>query len=188
MNDNPSVLLLIDIQRGMDFVDYYGGERNNPYAEENAAKILRHWRTKAWPIYHIRHSSQLKDSPLHASHEGFAFKPETAPVAGEPIITKDVNSCFIGTDLFSQLKSKGYQSVIMVGLTTNHCISTSARMGANLGLDITVISDATAAFRQVGAYGEVFSADTVHRVSLANLNNEFAKVISTDELIDQVSS
>lgn len=188
MNDNPVALLLIDIQRGLDFVDYYGGERNNPYAEENAGKILHHWRSQDWPIYHIRHSSQHEDSPLHASHEGYEFKLETVPIPGEPIVTKDVNSCFIGTDLLDKLKQKRIQSLIMVGLTTNHCISSSARMAANLGFDVTVISDATAAFRQVGADGTGFSAETVHQVSLANLNEEFAKVINTAELIQQVSS
>ena len=186
MNDNPTALLLIDIQYGMDFVDYYGGERNNPLAEQKCAEILSHWRTKAWPIYHIRHSSQHPDSPLHQSHEGFAFKSETAPIKGEPIITKDVNSCFIGTDLTNQLKLAGINSLVMVGLTTNHCISTSVRMGSNLGFEITVISDATAAFKQMGADGQEFSAETVHQVSLANLNGEFARVITTEDLLQEV--
>jgi len=183
MNDNLRALLLIDIQKGMDFVDYYGGERNNPNAEQNAAKILEHWRSKAWPVYHVRHSSQNQDSPLHATHEGFDFKPETAPIPGEPIVTKNVNSCFIGTDLMDKLKIKGLLSIVMVGLTTNHCISTSARMGANLGFKVTVVSDATAAFRQVGVDGTEFSAETTHQVSLANLNGEFATILSSDELI-----
>ena len=182
MNDKTSALLVIDIQIGMDFVDYYGGERNNPDAEQHASKILEQWRSNGWPIYHVRHSSKHSDSPLHASHEGFAFKPETAPIKDEPIITKDVNSCFIGTDLMIQLKEKGINSVVMVGLTTNHCISTSARMGSNLGLEVAVISDATAAFQQVGIDNQEFSAEMVHQISLANLNGEFAKVMTTNEL------
>jgi len=183
MNDKLTALLVIDIQLGMDFVDYYGGERNNPDAEQHASKVLEHWRANGWPIYHVRHSSQQEDSPLHSSHEGFDFKPETAPMSGEAIITKNVNSCFIGTDLLDELKERGINSVVMVGLTTNHCISTSTRMGSNLGLEVTVISDATAAFRQVGVDNKEFSAEMVHQVSLANLNGEFAKVMTTDELI-----
>ena len=182
MTNKISALLVIDIQIGMDFVDYYGGERNNPDAEQHASKILEHWRSNGWPIYHVRHSSQHSDSPLHASHEGFAFKPETAPINTETVITKDVNSCFIGTDLMTQLIEKGINSVVMVGLTTNHCISTSARMGSNLGLEVAVISDATAAFRQVGIDNQEFSAEMVHQISLANLNGEFAKVMTTNEL------
>ena len=99
---NPA-LLLIDIQKGLDVEEFYGGGRNNPFAENNAAQILTRWRKLELPIFHIRHSSQNPNSPLHKSHLGFEIKDEVKPDNNEPVITKDVNSAFIGTDLKERL-------------------------------------------------------------------------------------
>ena len=41
--DRPA-LLLVDIQKGFDNIEYWGGQRNNPDAEENAGELLRLWR------------------------------------------------------------------------------------------------------------------------------------------------
>ena len=75
---------------------------------------------------------------------GFDFKPEAQPLDGEPVITKDVNSAFIGTDLEARLREQGVEAVALVGLTTDHCVSTTARMAANLGFETWVLGDAMA--------------------------------------------
>lgn len=41
-----SALILIDIQKGFDNVEYLGGQRNNPNAENNAGELLEVWRKK----------------------------------------------------------------------------------------------------------------------------------------------
>ena len=107
------------------------------------------------------------------------LKGEVKPIGGEPVIEKDVNSAFIGTDLKERLESKGIKDLVIVGLTTNHCVSTSTRMAGNLGFHVLLISDATATFDLVGISGELFDAETIHQTALASLNNEFAKVINT---------
>jgi nicotinamidase-related amidase len=56
-------------------------------------------------------------------------------------------------------------------------------MAGNLGYHTYVVSDATATFDTLGPDGENFGADLVHRVCLANLQGEFAKVMDTDSLI-----
>lgn len=176
-------LLLVDIQKGLDDWEFYGGNRNNPYAEENAATILERFRELKWPIYHVRHSSTNPDSPLHATKPGFQIKDEVKPIAEEPIITKNVNSAFIGTDLESTLKNDAIDTLIIVGLTTNHCISTTTRMAANLGLNTYLILDATATFDRKGLNGELFEAELIHQTCLANLNEEFAEILDTSTLL-----
>ena len=180
---NAPALLLIDIQKGFDNVEYYGGERNNPQAEENARLILEFWRKNRWPLFHIRHDSVNQRSPLAFGQVGNAHKDEVKPLPGEPVITKNVNSAFIGTDLKERLDALGIRNLVIVGLTTQHCVSTTARMAGNFGYDTIVVSDATAAFRAKGINGEVFPAEMVHEVSLATLNGEFAEVISSEEVL-----
>ncbi len=138
------------------------------------------------PIFHIVHSSQNPISRLHESHPGFEIKDEVKPINGEPVIKKVVNSAFIGTDLKERLDNQGIKKLVIIGLTTNHCVSTTTRMAGNFGFDTLLISDATATFNRIGINGETFSSEIIHQTTLANLNNEFAKVIDTKELLELV--
>ncbi len=180
--DKPA-LLLIDIQKGMDELDYFGGRRNNPNAEENALRLLTFWRQKGLPIFHIKHNSTSPDSPLVKGKIGNEFKDITQPLSDEPILEKNVNSAFIGTDLKERLDQQSIKKVVIVGLTTEHCISTSTRMAGNLGFDVFLISDATAAFDKVGPNGKKFPAELVHELELANLHQEFAQVMTVEALL-----
>lgn len=186
LKSKKTALLLIDIQYGLDDWDFYGGNRNNPQAEENASKLLHQWRVLKLPIFHVKHSSLNPESPLHASKAGFAIKKKVLPTAEEPIIVKNVNSAFIGTDLEVQLKALEISTLVIVGLTTNHCISTSVRMAANLGFETYLIGDATATFDRTGVKGEKFDSELIHQTTLASLNEEFATVMDTNQLLSSL--
>nr|WP_299386915.1 cysteine hydrolase family protein [Allomuricauda sp.] len=181
-----TALLLIDIQQGLQALDYYGEERNNPEAEANCGKILDTFRKKEYPIFHVQHCSTNPASPLHPSKPGNEFHPLVKPQESEPIFQKTVNSAFIGTDLENKLKSNGITKLVIVGLTTEHCVSTSTRMAANLGFKVTLISDATAAFNKEGINGEKYSAELTHQIELANLKEEFATIQDTHTLLQEL--
>ncbi|WP_422092068.1 cysteine hydrolase family protein [Tenacibaculum ovolyticum] len=176
-------LILIDIQKGFDEEEHWGGNRNNKKAEQNCKKILDIWRALKQPVFHIVHSSQDPASKLHESNKGYEIKDLVKPIEGEPVIKKNVNSAFIGTDLKERLDNQEIKKLVIVGLTTNHCVSTSTRMAGNYGYDVYLISDATATFDRVGVNGEVFPAEIIHQTTLANLHKEFATVINTEEVI-----
>jgi nicotinamidase-related amidase len=180
-SDKPA-LILIDIQKGFDDIAYWGGERNNPDAEHNAGKLLEIWRNNQLPIYHIKHCSTNPASLLNELNEGNEFKEIVKPIPGETIIKKNVNSAFIGTDLKQQLDEQKIHSLVMVGLTTDHCVSTTTRMAGNFGFETFVVSDATATFNKKGIDGQNYSAALIHETALASLNGEFATVITTESL------
>ena len=118
-------LILIDVQEGLD--DPRLGKRNNPAAERNMARLLAEWRRRSWPIFHIQHLSTEPDSPLRPELPGFRIKRIVAPQGQEPVIQKRVNSAFIGTDLQGRLTEAGIHSLVLAGLTTDHCVSSTAR-------------------------------------------------------------
>jgi nicotinamidase-related amidase len=177
----PTTLLVVDLQQGFDAPAW--GRRNNPHLEQRASELLRAWRGTGRPIVHVRHMSTDPRSPLRPGQAGNEFKPETAPVAGEAVIEKRVNSAFIGTSLETDLRRAGCRGLVIVGLTTNHCVSTTARMAGNLGFATWVVSDATATFDRVGPDGLVHHAEHVHEMSLSDLHGEFATVVDTAAVV-----
>jgi len=182
LNEYPA-LILIDIQKGFEDVDYWGGERNNPEAEKYASTLLHLWRKHSLPVFHIKHCSSNPNSRLAEGNPGNDFNDLVLPLAGEPIIRKNVNSAFIGTDLKQQLDKLGINKLVIAGLTTDQCVSTSVRMAGNYGFDTYVVYDATATFNKTGFNGEAYSAQTIHDTALASLSGEFATIIKTNELI-----
>ena len=180
-------LVLIDVQKGFDDSEYWGGGRNNPDAEKVCAQLLTKFRQLQLPVYHIRHASTLPQSLLHPSHRGFAFHDCVLPIEDEIVITKHVNSGFIGTDLHEKLTADGINTLVIAGLTTDHCVSTTTRMAGNLGYNVYLISDATATFDKVGINGEKFEAELIHQTALASLNGEFATVINSNQLLNSLT-
>lgn len=186
LRDSKPALLLIDIQKGFLDEKYWGGRRNNKDAEETSGIILKKWRELNLPIFHIRHSSVNPQSNLHESDPGFQFNDHVLPLDDEPVITKNVNSAFIGTDLKERIDRLGIDTLVIVGITTNHCVSTTTRMAGNFGYKTYIISDATAAFDRVGINGEKYDAELIHLTALANLNEEFATVWNSEKLLKEL--
>ncbi|MDB5020267.1 MAG: cysteine hydrolase [Pedobacter sp.] len=186
-SDRPA-LILIDIQKAFDNLAYWGGERNNPEAEAKAGELLQLWRENKLPIFHIKHCSSDLNSPLNAISPGNEFNDFVKPMDGEPVIKKNVNSAFIGTDLKERLDKENINTLVIVGLTTDHCVSTTTRMSGNLGYDTYVVSDATATFNKKGVDGQSYSAKLIHETALASLNEEFATIITSDFLKQNIKA
>lgn len=185
-NDSPA-LILIDIQKAFDDEAYWGGTRNNPDAEVNARKLLDFWRERKYPLFHIQHISVNPNAKHGINSAGHEFKDIVRPFPEEIVIRKSVNSSFIGTDLKSQLDQKGIHTVVIVGLTTDHCVSTTTRMSGNYGFETFIVADATATFGKNGFFGEYYDGETMHRTALAQLNEEFATVLNTGTVLEMLS-
>jgi len=185
MNLTEAALIVIDVQEGID--DPRMGIRNNPGAEANIAALIARWRFTKQPIFHVKHCSVEPESPLRPELPGNEIKPEAAPVEGEKLYSKTENSAFIGTSLEADLKVENINALVMVGLTTDHCVSTSVRMAENLGFAVVLAGDATATHDRVGPDGVHYSADEMHRINLASLHGEFCEVMATADILEQVS-
>ncbi|KAI1268893.1 isochorismatase [Xylariaceae sp. FL1019] len=180
-------LLLIDVQKGFEHPTYWGTERSTPDFESNIIKLLAAFRAKQNPIIHICHHSLSPSSPLHPSNPSAAFTDYALPQGDEPVISKSVNSAFIGTDLEDKIKSLGIERLVIVGLTTGHCVSTTTRMAANLKVvggeeNVVLVSDATAMFNREFE-GVVYDAEMLHRMELATINEEFCVVRRTGDVL-----
>ena len=179
-----TALLIIDVQEGVD--DPAHGQRNNPHAETNMALLLAEWRKHKRPIVHIQHNSVRPDSPLRPGQPGHAIKEAVLPLPDETLFTKTVNSAFVGTGLEQHLHEQNITDLVVVGLTTDHCVSASTRSASDLGFNVTLVADATATHERVGYDGTHHSADDMHNINLASLNGEFCAVRSTADVLEQM--
>lgn len=183
-------LILIDIQVGMD--SPLCGARNNPDAEKNAARLLSFFRRQVAPIVHIRHFSTNPQSPLHPDNGGSALKDIVAPIAGELVFSKTTNSAFIGTPLEAHLRNIGAGGVVIAGLSTPHCVSTTTRMAANLGFEAWLAHDACAAFETHAGYSwsataPRLSAQQIHDSEVSILHGEFCQAKTTDSILKDLA-
>ena len=182
MLKTPPVLLVIDAQQGFRDESYWGTPAN-PECLTNIEKLVTHWRSAQWPVVFVRHNSKNPNSPLNPTSHGNQLE---ASLEGpnDLVIQKSVNSAFYGTpDLHLWLTERDFQSLVICGITTNYCCETTARMAGNLGYSVRFALDATTAFPVKAQDGTLISGSDVMRMTAANLDPEFAKVVSTSELL-----
>ncbi|MFK4467036.1 cysteine hydrolase family protein [Bacillus sp. RC252] len=179
---NQAALIIIDVQEAFNLP--YWGVRNNLLAEENMKSLLEEWRKRKLPVFHIQHVNKENVQSMFYQHaETVNFKEEVQPMPDEIIIQKSVNSAFIGTNLEEQLRQQKCNTVVIVGLTTSHCVETTTRMAGNLGFTTYLVSDATATFNRKGLDGTEYSAEDIHNMTLVNLHDEFAKIVTTEGVL-----
>lgn len=99
------------------------------------------------------------------------------------IIGKQTNSAFIGTHLEKQLRAAGIETLVVTGVITNNSVEATVRMAGNLGFETFVVADGMATFGRNDYNGIFRTADEVHAMSLANMEQEYATIVTTDEVL-----
>lgn len=179
-----TALIMIDVQNAIDNLAWSKyGVRNNLNAEENMTEILKMWRASGRLIIHVKHESKEPNSTYRPGQIGCDFKECVTPIEGELIIIKYVNSAFIGTNLEEILRRSNTLHLVIFGVITNNSVEATVRMAGNLGFTTYLVGDATFTFAKPDYIGKIRTAEEIHAMSLANLDNEYCKVICTNELI-----
>ena len=180
---NEPVLLVIDVQQGFRDSNYWGVSAN-PNALANISKLVDSWRNKGYPVVLVKHNSTNPDSPLSPSGPGNQLE-EFLVGPHDAVVQKSVNSAFYGTpDLHLWLSKRNFRRLVICGITTNFCCETTARMAGNLGYHTSFVIDATDAFDLKTRSGEVIPGEQVMRMSAANLDGEFASVMTTKAALE----
>jgi len=176
-----AVLLPIDMQRAFDGPPW--PRRWNASVDANGLTLIRRWREAGRPIIHVRHDSVMEGSSLAPGSEGNRFRDGFEPREGEQLVTKSVNSAFIGTDLDLRLRRLGARHVVTFGISTDMCVSTTVRTGANMGWDMVLAQDACDCFDLPDGKGGTVPAETVQAAHVATLGFEFCRVFSARDLV-----
>jgi nicotinamidase-related amidase len=185
MNEHAA-LIIIDMQKGMRSPTL--PPRNNPQAEDNIARLHAAWRESGRPVVSVRHISRSPASVFAPGQGGVEFQERFLPLPHEHVVEKNVPDAFIHTGLERWLHARGIRHLVIAGVSTNNSVEASARTAGNLGFETVVVADACFAFDKQDFGGTWRSAEEVHLMALANLHGEYAQVLSTEEVIAQLTS
>lgn len=176
-----SVLIIINAQIGL--LDATQPDRNNTEAEKNILNLLNYWRAQKKPVIHVKHVSDNAGSIFYRKSSGSELLPDLQANEGELIIEKTKSSAFTETDLEIRLKQIEPENLFLAGFTANECIDATARDASSLGFESYVVGDATAVFDMRSPNGKLLRADRVHRLTLANIDAFYAKVILAADIV-----
>lgn len=176
-----TVLVIIDMQRGFD--DPTWPPRLNNDVDANGQAVLAAFRAASRPVIHVRHDSIEPNSTLRPDAPGNAFRIGFEPLPEEVVVSKSVNAAFIGTDLDLRLRRLGAEAVVIFGITTDQCVSTTTRVGANMGWPMILVEDACDCFALADGHGGTIPAEAIHAAHVATLRAEFARVTTTTEIV-----
>ena len=110
---------------------------------------------------------------------GGEIRTEFEPRAGDVMVAEHwCSSGFANTDLDLHLKKHGICKLIVMGLIAHTCVEATVRYAAELGYEVTVVRDATASY----------SDQHMHAALEVNLPNYASAIVTTDEIVDSISS
>ena len=178
---SPTHLIVLDVQDAIDQPMWNG--KNNPGYLTVIQRLMAHWRQNAWRVIHVRHDEPTPTSTYHKGGPWNAIKAEVAPIDGEVVVAKEQNCAFIGTDLDRVLRAIGATNFVLTGVVVHNSIDATVRAGKALGYDIILPSDATTAVPVRGRNGKVFDAATVYELTLAILGDEYAEVMTSEDVV-----
>lgn len=163
-----TALIIIDIQN-----DYFeGGALTLSGAEQagkNAATLLDIFRTKKLPVIHIQHETLKPEIGfMLPGTRGQEIHSCASPYVEEICLTKHYPNAFWNTALEDKLKELDIAHVVIAGMMTHMCVSTTVRAAMERGFRVTVIQDACAT-RSLKLGNKEISANTVHETALAEL-------------------
>lgn len=176
-----TALLVIDFQ-----LEYFEGGRmpipDGQAAMTKAKELIAFADAHGMPVFHIQHLGRA-GGPLFAQDgETVAFHPHILPAPHHTVMQKTTASSFASTDLHKQLQAKDIKTLIVSGLMTHMCVSTTARDARPLGYQAIVAGNACAT-RAIEAWdGGVIGHAELHRAALTEVSDSFAEVLTTEKI------
>jgi nicotinamidase-related amidase len=176
-----TALIVVDFQ-----YEYFDGKMKIPdglKALKEAKKLVDFAHKKGMTVVFVRHEGPA-DGPLFAKGSHFAdFHKDLSPANGDLVITKATPSSFVGTDLDAQLKKLGISDLIVTGLMTHMCVSSTARDAVPLGYQVIIPEDATATRDLATWDGKVIDHNDLQRAALAGVADVFAEIKTTQQVL-----
>lgn len=183
LNKDKTALVVIDLQKGIVARD----TKPHPSSKvvQNASRLAEAFRKHSMQVFlvHVTFSADGKDrlnpvidndQPMGTPNPDWAdFVPEIGPKPSDYLITKRNWGAFTGTDLELQLRRRGFDTIVLLGISTNFGVESTARFAYEMGFNIVFVEDATASF-----------SEESHNFPFNNIFPRIGRVRKTNEVLE----
>ncbi|MFE9793015.1 isochorismatase family protein [Streptomyces goshikiensis] len=167
-------------------IDFQNTYRTGVMALEGAeaalaagARLLAAARAAGAPVVHVVNDGG-ENTPYDIRAEIGAISAEVAPVAGEPVVVKELPNAFHGTDLEKTLRELGSGTeLVLAGFMTHMCVTFTAQGAFSLGYRPTVVAEATATRPLASPDGTVVTAAALQTAALTAIGDLFGPIAPT---------
>ena len=175
-------LIVIDVQESFRQRDSWQ-RVSTPDIVDRANQLVDIARGQGDLVVWVLHSEPGTGTPFDTESGFVRLIDGLKPEAGEPVLTKTSRNSFTTTNLQQILTEKGIRELVICGIQTEQCCETTARVAADLGYDVTFVTEATATFPipHRSGEGELGVADIIERTEYA-LSGRFATISTIAEL------
>jgi nicotinamidase-related amidase len=140
-----SALIVIDVQESFRQRPTWQAV-SNPHIAERVNQLVEAARAQGDLIVWVLHSEPGSGTVFDPASGHVHLVEELVPRDGEPIITKTSINAFTTTNLQQVLTTLGIRDLVICGIQTEQCCETTSRVAADLGFDVTFVTEATATF------------------------------------------
>jgi nicotinamidase-related amidase len=190
-------LIVIDVQESFRARPLWQ-TLDNPSLIDNVRRLVEAARSAGDRVIWVLHAEPGEGGEFDPANGYVRIVDELVPGTDEPTITKTSHNAFTTTNLQQLLTALGVRSLAVCGLRTEQCVETTARVGSDLGYEVTFITDATGTFpiphwdapagqtvdELLADPRTLSAADVVARTEYA-LAGRFATVRTTDEYVKE---
>ncbi len=180
---STTALLVVDVQESFrqrpDWADI-----SAPDIADRVARLVDHARARGDHVVWVLHAEPGTGTVFDPDRGFVTLLPGLVPAAGEPVLTKTSHNAFTTTDLGRWLTSWGVEEVVVIGIRTEQCCETTARLASDLGYRVRFVLDATATqpLARHDGTGRLTVAEVQERTAAA-LHGRFAEVVTLDRVL-----
>lgn len=184
LDARTTALIVIDFQ-----MEYFSNkDQGKMYIPDGASAMARAKELVAFAdahgiaVFHMQHLAPAGGPIFAEGGPNAQIHPEIVPLANHTLLQKRTVSSFGSTDLHQQLQDRGIKTLIICGLMTHMCVSTTARDAAALGYQVIIAGDACAT-RGIDSWdGGTVAHDALHRAALTEVADGFGDVLPTQRV------
>ena len=176
-----AALIVIDLQRAIDHPSW--GIRNNFSGRSQRRSLARPLARHRAAGLSYPPRFQRSRVPLSSRPARTRIQAAGRPLPGEAVLGKHTANAFVSTDLEERLRRNGQTQLLFAGVITNNSVEATVRMAGDLGFETILIEDGVFTFGRNDWMGVHRTAEEVHAMSLANLDQEYCRIVSTRDVL-----
>ncbi|MFX4271507.1 cysteine hydrolase family protein [Propionibacteriaceae bacterium Y1685] len=173
----PTALLVIDVQQSFAARESWAAI-SNPRLAHDLVPLVEASRARGDAVFWILHTEPGTRDVFDPELGHVRLLEPLEPVDGEPVLHKTVHNSFTSTDLGARLDAAGITRIRVVGIRTEQCVETTARVGSDLGYEVRFVTDGTA----TQPYGSLTAEQIIER-TVTVLDRRFATIETLSEAI-----